>query len=106
MEVLVAILGVVGILALALIYSAIAYGVVTYQFYYWFILPVFHGLPAITFAHAIGIAFFISLFKGGSGDFKYTYKGNEIKKEVNYWGAILSPWIVLGVGWGVKCIFL
>lgn len=102
MEILLAIIGIVGIVLLAVLYSAFSYGVLTYQFYAWFILPVFPGLPHISFLQAIGIAFFIGLFKGHTVS---EYNNNGVTYKAKFgWGDFLSPWIVLLVGYIVHAL--
>jgi hypothetical protein len=54
-----------------LVWVAFLQGLVIDRFYYWFVLPVFTGLPAITFFQAIGLSFFITLFK------EHSYKEDE-----------------------------
>ncbi len=106
MEALFIIIGVLGLAAIGIIYSAFAYGFLTYKFYYWFMLPVFHSLPEITIAQAIGVGLFISLFKGSSSSNEYKYKGESIKAETK-WGTLLfMPWLILGAAYVIKCIFL
>lgn len=89
------------IIIAAIIYSSLSWGLVFYQFWAWFVLPVFTSLPEITFVQAIGLYFFLALFKSqGEGiDSKY--------KDDNYWAVILIlPWIMLIVGWFVYKLFI
>ena len=102
MEILLAIIGIVGIILLAVLYSAFSYGVLTYQFYAWFVLPVFPSLPHITFVQAIGISFFISLFKG---HYPSEYNSGSDSYKAKYgWADFLSPWIILLVGYIVHSL--
>lgn len=106
MEALFILLGLLGLGAIAIIYSAFAYGFLVYKFYYWFILPVFHDLPQISIPAAIGIGLFISLFKGAGSSNDYTYKGETIKSETKWGTLILMPWLTLGAAYLIKCVFL
>jgi len=96
MEALIALLGGIALFFLAIAYSTFSWGYVTYKFYYWFVLPVFTDLPAMSLAQAVGIALFISLFKNHSSK-KTT--GNE----TNWPLALAQPWVVVFVGWIIYC---
>jgi hypothetical protein len=86
----------VTVVALALLYGAVSWGLVMYKFWYWFLLPVFPSLPQITFLHAVGLMFFIGLFKGVETQvLKKEYK-DETSATL---AALLAPWLTLIVGW-------
>lgn len=88
MEVIIALIIIIGFIA----YSSIVGGYVVYKFWYWFVLPVFPELPEVTYAQAIGLMFFIGLFKYGG-------KSNENDNEMqNVLLMIISPIITLLVG--------
>lgn len=100
-----------GILAALLIFAAIvvygsfSWGFVLFKFWYWFLLPVFVGLPQIDYLSAVGIMLFIGLFKHHAT--KVSIKDEFLKEEeklniriVNF----LSPWIVLAVGFFINLI--
>lgn len=105
MEALLALIGVFGLVAIGIIYSAFAYGFITYKFYCWFLLPVFTSLPHITVSYAIGLSLFIGLFKGSSS-MDYTYKGEKLKADPNWASVIVMPWLLLGAAYMIKIIFL
>lgn len=87
---------------IGLIYNALCWGLVMYNFWQWFILPVFPALPEVNYIHAIGLMVFISLFKETSGIKNYTEK--EMTQQVII--LIIMPWVVLLFGWLVWLIFL
>ena len=102
-EILIAIFGVIGIIALAFVYSTFAWGLVTYKFWYWFILPIFPDLPEVTFLQCIGMYMFISLFHGlHINAMKKEYKDENAER----WAAVIAPIVVLMIGWLVHAIFL
>jgi hypothetical protein len=84
------------VFALALLYGSLSWGLVMYKFWYWFILPVFPSLPQITFVQAVGLMFFIGLFKGVETQvLKKEYK-DETTASI---AAIVAPWLTLVVGY-------
>lgn len=89
MEVLIAII-LIGVL---ITYSTLMYGYIVFCFWDWFVLPVFPELPEINFIQAVGLYFFISLFKYTS-----TAKTKDGETLHNLAVGILSPIIVLVVG--------
>jgi hypothetical protein len=86
---------VIGLFAVLFLYSAFSWGLVMFKFWNWFILPVFVGLPAITFIQAVGLMFFMTLFKN--------HDMPRIKKELlsndGTTMSLITPWIVLFLGW-------
>lgn len=104
---------VVGIMMIiATIYGAFAWGFLLYKFWYWFILPVFPALTHITFYQAVGLWFFISLFKGL--DYSAYNQHNKDKDEQGYkdfekvklWSGILGPWLLLLIGYFIGYYFI
>ena len=96
MEILGIIFLAVIILAIALLYSSVAWGLVMYKFWYWFLLPVFPSLPQINFAQAVGLMFFLALFKNVESQImKKEYKD----ETASTWGPLLAPWLTLLMGW-------
>jgi len=90
------------IIGLAFIYSTLAWGLILYKFWGWFVLPVFTELPELTFLQALGLMFVVSLFKG--------IMHQSIKKEyrdVNAeYALLLGPWVTLFFGWLAYAIWL
>lgn len=101
--VLAALLDIVIIIALALTYSAFSWGLVLYKFWTWFILPVFITLPVITLVQAVGLVFFISLFKAQAVQ---VIKDEYLKKNYVLYGNLLTPWITLFIGYLVKVFII
>lgn len=103
MEIIFAVLGVLVLLAFALSYGTLSWGLVLYKFWYWFLLPVFPGLTEITFVQAIGLVFVVSLFHTVNTQIiKKEYK-DETNSVVN---GLLAPWLTLFLGWLVKIILM
>lgn len=101
---LLALLGIFALVPIIVLYSAWAYGFVLYKFYYWFLIPVFGGLPLITFVQAIGISCFVSLFKNNtSSGIKDEYKDDKYTRII---GVLLAPWLGLFGGWVIKVIVM
>lgn len=99
MEILIVLFLAIIIIAGLATYNALTWGLVTYCFYYWFILPVFITLPEITFLQSIGFVFFISLFQNQN-----TSNGDENDKMLLK--IIISPWIILLLGLTFKQFLL
>jgi len=83
------------------IYNTLLWGWVLYNFWNWFVLPVFTTLPEVTFIQALGLMFVIGLFKSGSLE-----KPKE--ENLNYSTAFLflSPWITFVFGWLAYSIWI
>lgn len=103
MEAILGIILFVILMGVFFIYNAASWGLVLFKFWGWFILPIFVGLPVISFAQAVGLMFFISLFKNIAVDsVKDEYKDNTK-------GAIMiliAPWVTLFFGWLAYSIWL
>ena len=103
MNILLAILTGITIVGILFFYEAISWGLVTWKFWYWFLLPVFPTLPAITFLQAVGLMFFISLFKAQPTQ---AIKKEYIDQTNTTVTQVIAPWVTLFVGWLVKIIIL
>jgi len=95
LEGIIAILGFLGILIVCIAYDALVWGLVGYKFWYWFLIPIFPTLPTILFWQAVGLMFFITLFKSMGQLVKKEYKDNNTEAL----GVIIYPWILLLCGW-------
>jgi hypothetical protein len=99
-------LALLGFLALAfvlLMYGSLSWGYALYKFWYWFVIPVFPGLPEINFWHAVGLFLFIGFFRIGDGQvIKKEYKDNTTGAIVS----IIAPWFTLFVGWLIYSLFM
>lgn len=96
-----AVIGALCLIPLTFIYSSIAWGFVMFKFYYWFILPVFTGLPMITFTMAIGLSLFIDLFK----NHELNNSKNNNEKWITIATSIVLPWIMILVALFIKWVF-
>jgi hypothetical protein len=84
------------IIAGALIYTTLTWGLVVYKFWAWFLLPVFPNAPQITFIQAVGLMFLIGLtHQIDTQVVKKEYK-DEFTAGV---GALIAPWLTLLIGW-------
>lgn len=102
MEIIIAIFGVIGVIAAMLLYNTLAWALVAQKFYWWFILPTFTGLPSLTFLQCMGLCLFVGIFTRNKGDkIKDDYKD----KTGAVTAMILSPWVTLFIGWILKIIF-
>ena len=79
-------------------YGIFTGGLLTYQFYFWFLFPVFAGLPNITYWQAIGLSSFLYLFNQIKAADLVAVKEHEDNDMVVY-GSLILPWIVLGMGY-------
>jgi hypothetical protein len=87
------------ILGIAILYSSLSWGLVMYNFWSWFLLPVFPTLPNITFNQAIGLAMFIALFHNVQSQIiKKEYKDETQERLV----ILIAPWITLAFGWVIQ----
>lgn len=84
------------------LYDTLAWGLVLFKFWGWFMLPVFVTLPALTFIQALGLMFVIGLFKNHNTQFiKKKYKDETLSNTYLY-----MPWVTLGLGWLAYVLFL
>lgn len=83
-----------------IIYLAFSGGVVIYEFWKWFLLPVFPTAPHISLIQAIGLDLIVTIFYQSGEGIKKEYK------EENQWvSIILTPWFLLFSGWLIHSIF-
>lgn len=98
------VLGAVGVCLLWL-YSAFAFGYVGMTLWEWFIVPVF-GLPLLSWGKAYGIALLVGLWTHQHRVNTNKDERTTPEKVGQAIGVLLSPWIVLFVGWVGKTYFL
>lgn len=93
---------ILGLIVIIFLYSTLAWGLVLFKFWGWFVLPVFTTLPEITFVQALGLMFVIGLFKTSSSQI--------IKKQYTMdntgWIVWAMPWATLVFGWLAYTLFL
>jgi len=85
------------VLAGAIIYNSLTWGFVLTKFYAWFILSAIPTLPEFSLLQFIGFAFFIAAImpKYSSDVIKDEFKNSQ----ATLFGALLSPWITLLIGY-------
>ena len=100
---LITLFGVLGLIALLIVYSAFSWGFVTYKLYGWFVLPTFTEFPHFTVLQFVGFALFVNALirHGNSTSIKDEYKD----KKNEYLGAFLSPWLTLVFSWFIYALF-
>jgi len=92
----------IGIILGIFFYEIFTWAFILFKFWFWFCLPVFVGLPEITFVQAVGLMFVINLFKN--------HNAQKIKKEYvdkkNKDMYVYMPWATLFLGWLMHLIFM
>lgn len=86
-----------------ILWNAFSWGVVFFNFYNWFIFPVFGFgmMPEIVLSQAIGIMLVIGLFKNHDvGTLKEEFYANDFISRMLL--GLASPWLTLCIGWLVK----
>jgi hypothetical protein len=98
MEALFGLIFLIVLFGILFIYDTLSWGLVLYKFWAWFVLPIFTTLPEISFVQAIGLMFFIGLFKS---HFMGENLKDEYKKDTNItiFTAIILPWMTYFFGW-------
>jgi hypothetical protein len=95
-------LGYVFSFILMFFYNLLAWSLVTWKFWYWFILPILPSLPAISYVQAMGVGLFIGLFK----TYAVTIKDQYIDASKTIALFLISPPLSLFMGWLVLKLFL
>lgn len=78
------------------IYGSFAWGFVFMKLYYWFITPIFTGLPVITLYQFMGLGVVISTIVNLPTQ---TEVKPELKAETNWFSLFLKPWGMLFFAW-------
>ena len=102
MKALLAIIGAIVLVLVLIAYGAFAYGVVMYNFWYWFITPVFSSAPIISVSQAIGLNMFTSIITIGIS--KKQSKKEEGDKWTTLGTALFTPWFLLELGYFVHLL--
>jgi hypothetical protein len=76
-------------------YDAFSWGLVTWKFWAWFVLPVFPAFPVLTFIGAVGLSLFIGLFKNQTTQ---VLKSDFIDEGTTVGMVFLMPWLTLLCG--------
>lgn len=99
MQALLTLIGAIALIGSMLIYTTASWGWLIYKFWYWFLLPVFPQMPHISFAQALGIMMFLTLFKNHNSEgIKDEYKEDKWQRTSSI---LLMPWISLLIGYFV-----
>jgi hypothetical protein len=116
MEFLVAGLAIIALLcvvALFLGYSIAAWAFVVMKYWVWFLTMPF-GFAAITFSQSVAVSMLIGLVAircyHPTNEFYASFKSDPENPDPYKWEkvitAVISPWVILVVGWAVKCWFI
>jgi hypothetical protein len=97
-------LGYLALIAVALVYGPLTYGLISWKFYQWFNLDsvLWIGIK-VTYLDFVGLYLLLAVLK--------TSNMNQVKKEYQIsdgekWAMILiGPWLMLFIGWLFKIIF-
>jgi hypothetical protein len=89
--------GFVGV-ALLIIYGGFVGGYVLLKFWNWFLLPVFPQMVQINIYQAVGLTYFVVVFKKINHN-KMTLNDHEIKVKTDWAAELLTPWLLLLFGW-------
>ena len=100
-----AVIFLVAVIVGSVVYESFSWGFVCFKFWGWFVLPVFTTLPHITFWQAIGLMFFISLFKALNYN-SYNHSKDKEFEKVKLTSSLIAPWITLLVGYGIGYYFI
>lgn len=93
------------VVGMVFVYDTLAWGLVLYKFWGWFVIPVFVELPVISFVQALGLMFVIGLFKSN-------FTGENLKDEYkkNKWNStivvLLYPWVAFFFGYLAYVIWI
>jgi len=94
-------IGAITLLVVTSFYGSLSWGLVVWKFWYWFLLPVFPTLPAITFIQGVGIMLVVSLFRGHPAQI---IKDEYVNKSTGIIITAIMPWLALFLGWLIKVI--
>jgi len=86
------------LVALVVAYSGLTWGLVCFEYWKWFIIPIFPNLPHISYWQAVGLMFFISLFKNINISSNET-TGDIKENIVKIIQGLLVPWVFLLIGY-------
>ena len=99
MEIIIAVVVVLVLMAGLVLYDAFSWGFVCFKFWAWFILPIFPMLPHINIWAAIGLMFFITLFKNHQ-----VQEEEDSRKQIIKF--IIAPWLLLFTGYLIKTFLI
>jgi hypothetical protein len=102
MEILLVLVGVIGLTLGILCYNAFVWGFVAHTLYGWFILSAFADAPHFSILQVVGFALFLGALKPSLGvSIKSEYEDNS-----KMWGKLLiTPWLVLLFAWFIHLFY-
>lgn len=98
------------IVAILFGYGAVSWGAVAYFFTNWFLIPILssnfglNSVEEITFIQGIGLFLFAAIFKEHNPN--NSYKKDDDDSTTKAITAVLSPWVLLGLGYLFKLFFM
>jgi hypothetical protein len=102
MEILLVLIGVVGLTLGILCYNAFVWGFIAHTLYGWFILSAFADAPHFSILQFVGFALFLGALKPSLGlSIKSEYEDNS-----KMWSKLLiTPWLVLLFAWFIHLFY-
>ena len=102
MEILLVLIGVIGLGLGILCYNAFVWGFIAHTLYGWFILSAFADAPHFSILQFVGFALFLGALKPSLGvSIKSEYEDNS-----KMWSKLLiSPWLVLLFAWFIHLFY-
>lgn len=91
------------ILSVVIVYSSLSWGFILSKFWEWFLIPIFPEIPHISLIQAIGITFFICLFRSGKSTFVKDELEDNTKEFISF---VIGPWILFLFGWIFKTFIM
>lgn len=102
MEVLLALIGAIGLAIAILCYNAFVWGFVAHTLYGWFILSAFADAPQFSILQFVGFALFLGALKPKLGS---VVKSEYEDPNKMWFNLLLSPWLVLGFAWFIHLFY-
>lgn len=106
MEIIVTLFCTVALIIFVILYGSFVWGFVMYKFWYWFILPVFPMLPHISFWQAVGLMFFIGLFKNHTSNRSIKEDYLKDDKSSTFVAGLIIPWAILAIAAIVNSVWI
>lgn len=102
MEILLLLIGIVGLTLVILCYNAFIWGFIAHTLYGWFILSAFADAPHFSILQFVGFSLFLGALKPSLG---VSIK-SEYEDQNKMWGKILiTPWLVLLFAWFIHLFY-
>lgn len=84
------------------VYGAFSWGYVAYKFYYWFVFPLWEGLPQYQITQFVGILLFVNVLTHK----EYPQISEEFKDmRLTYLSMFFGPWLTLFLGWVIYGLY-